>query len=246
MMVDAKNYMMLVTNSSIHNLNRANKVLLALFMMLFIVIANSNMDLFMVNLLLLVLLSWSNISYREVLKNISLFGVFIFLIIFVISLVSLNLYLGFFWLLKTIDVIVLLSLVGMTSSFYDLVSGSRFLLRPFRFIIDINWLSIKIGIFFKFMSIMYVERNRIEASKRYRGMDFDKMNFIDRIDLILKEIGLIFKFSIIRVKKLKTNLFNNRFGVDFSKYKYRLNKWTKTDTILLIVNVFMLFVIFMY
>lgn len=245
-MVDIDDYKLQMTNSSIHSLNYANKVLWALFMILFIVLANSSMDLFMINLFLLVILAWSNISFRVILKNISFFGVLIFLLCFLISLVFLDLYLGIFFLLKIVDIVVTLSIIGITTSFYDLVRGARLLLKPFGFIGIVNKMSIIIGSSLKFMSIIYSERERIEVSKKLRGVKFNKMGFVDKIDLVLNELFIVLKFSKNKIDKLKSNIYINKYGIDSLKYNYRLNKWTKADTILLIINFLMLFIVLVY
>ena len=245
-MVDVDDYRMQMTNSSIHNLNYANKVLWTLLMLLFVIVSSSSMDLFMINLLLLVILTWSNVSFKAIFSNISFFGVFLFLLFFIISLVFLDLYLGFYWLLKIVDVIVLLSLVGMTTSFYDLVKGTRRLLKPFSFLGNINELSLTIGCFLKFLSIIYSERKRIDDVKSIRGVVFEKMGLVDRIDFVLKEMVLVFSFSFKKLDKFKKIAYKNKYGVDSLKYNYRLNKWTKTDTILLVMGIFMIFVVFVY
>ena len=134
----------------------------------------------------------------------------------------------------------------MTTSYYNLVLGVRALFKPFGFLVNVNRIAVYCGCFLKFISVMYSERERIERSKWLRGVKFEDMKFVDRIDSLLNEIVIIFKFSFIKVDKFKNNLYLNKFGVDNLKYNYRLNKWGKTDTILLIMNVLLLFVVFVY
>ena len=245
-MVDVDNYKLQTINSNIHNLNYLNKVLLFFFMSLFIIITDSSMDIFMVNLLLLVILSWSNIGFRMILKNIRIFGVFIFIVLFLISLISLNLYIGMFFTIKIIDFIVILSIIGMSTSYYVLIRGIRFLLRPIGFMIDINKMSIKFAGILKFMAVMYGEEDRILVSKRLRGVNYNSLGFVDKIDYILRELPLLIKYSINKIGIYRDNVYVNKYGIDSVKYKYRLNKWTKTDTIILIINLFMLFIVFVY
>ena len=107
-MVDVDDYNIQMTNSIIHNLNYVSKVLFSMFMLLFIIISDSTMDLYMINLLLLVIFAWSNINIKVIIKNIGFFGVFIFLILFFISIIFLDLYLGVFWIVKIIDIVLLL------------------------------------------------------------------------------------------------------------------------------------------
>lgn len=245
-MVDIDNYNIQMTNSVIHNLSYISKVLLFLFVILFIIFADSSMDLYMINLFLLVIVAWCNISLRAIIKNISFFGVFIFLFLFFLSLISFNLYLSFFWTMKIIDVIILLSLIGFTTSFYGLVIGCECLFRPFRFFLDVNRFSIKFASFLKFMAVMYAERERIYNSKKFRGVKFDKMDLVDKIDYLLREMLLVIRFSLKKVDCLKINVYKNKYGLNSYKYNYRLNKWKKADTIMLIVNVLMLFIVFVY
>ena len=245
-MVDVDDYNIQMTNSIIHNLNYVSKVLFSMFMLLFIIISDSTMDLYMINLLLLVIFAWSNINIKVIIKNIGFFGVFIFLILFFISIIFLDLYLGIFWIVKIIDIVLLFTMIGITTSYYGLVVGSRFLLKPFRVFGDVNKMSIRVASFLKFMSVMYSEKKRIDNSKRFRGVKFETMDFVDKIEYLLKNVILVFHFTNKKLEKLRINVYKNKFGIDNYKYNYRLNKWQKADTILLIINIMMLFMVFFY
>ncbi|MBR3161451.1 MAG: hypothetical protein IKF19_01815 [Bacilli bacterium] len=245
-MIDVDDYKLQMTNSTIHNLNEANRILILFFMMMFIIFADSSMDMFMINLFLLVILVWCNISFKILFKSINLFSSFLFLFCFFVSLIFLNIYIGLFWMIKIIDVIVIISILGMTASYVELVKGVRFWLKPFSFICDVNKLSLNIGGYLKSLTIIYNQRERIHVSKRLRGVKFESMGFVDKIDLLLHEFGGILKFSAKRIDSFKDNIYVNKYGIGSIKGNYRLNKWTKTDTILLIVSVLMLFAILFY
>ena len=223
-MIDVDDYKLQMTNSTIHNLNEANRILILFFVMMFIIFADSSMDMFMINL----------------------FSSFLFLFCFFVSLIFLNIYIGLFWMIKIIDVIVIISILGMTASYVELVKGVRFWLKPFSFICDVNKLSLNIGGYLKSLTIIYNQRERIHVSKRLRGVKFESMGFVDKIDLLLHEFGGILKFSAKRIDSFKDNIYVNKYGIGSIKGNYRLNKWTKTDTILLIVSVLMLFAILFY
>lgn len=245
-MIEIDDYKLQMTNSNIHSLNYVNKIISLLFMIIFVLFSNSGMDMFMINLLLFVVVLWSNISIRTLIDNLSFFGIFIFIFLFIVSLVSLNVELGMFLTLKIIDILICFSLVGMTTSYYGLVKGLRFLLKPLGLLFNVNIIAMNLAGFLKIMSVIYSERKRIDTSKRIRGIKVDRMGFIDRIDFIINEFTIVIKYSIDRIDKLKNSLYLNKYGVDSLKHNYRLNKWIKTDTILLIVNVLMLFIILVY
>ena len=245
-MVDVDDYGLQLTNSRIHSLNCVYKIISVLFVIFYLVLANSNMDMYMINLYLLVILLFSNISFRAVFKVVSLFFVFLFLELFVVSVFSLDLFLGFVWTLKVIDFIVYLFIIGVSTSYYDLVRGVKLLLIPFRKIFDIDELAINIGGFLKLFAILYTENERIINSKILRGVRFDLFDFVDRIDDNLRSMVPLFRYTFLKVDKFRCNVKIRKCGNDSFRANYRLNKWGKTDTILLIISVVMQFVLFLY
>lgn len=241
-MIDVDNYNVKLIDSRIHELNCVYKVLSIFFMLLFLLLSNSSMDIFMINLFLFVLMVWSNIKFRVFLKIISIFSVFLFLIFFLLSLIYFDLFISLVWIIKLIDFIIYLALIGLTTSYFDLVLGVGFIFKS----IYNNAIVYNISGFIKFISIMYSEKIRVETSKRLRGVQYSSISFVDKIDVLLNDFFMVIKFSLHKLSRLRSNVIISKGEVNFLKYKYVLNKWSKTDTILLIINFLMMFIVLVY
>ena len=49
-----------------------------------------------------------------------------------------------------------------------------------------------------------------------------------------------------KIDSNKNRLSVKKYNIDSYKYNYRLNKWKKTDTILLVINLLVMFIAFIY
>ena len=149
-------------------------------------------------------------------------------------------------MIKFIDFVLYLSIIMMTTSVYDVIYGIDKLLRPFRNIIDVNDISIKIGCFMKFFTFLYSENKRISNSKRIRGVRFREMGLVDKIDYVVRGIFPLYSSVVERINKLINVMHVKNFGIVSIGNNYRLNKWGKTDTILLVINVLVIIITFVY
>lgn len=233
-------------SSSIHKLNYAYKVLSIFLVFICIVLTDSNMDLFMVNFFIFIIMLLTDIKLRVYLRNISMFSVFLFLIFFCVSLVNLSLYEGFFFTVKVIDLILYISIIAISSTYYHLAIGVRNFLFPFRYFINIDKVSLNLAYSIKFVDCLYDEYDRVHRVSEFRGVNFKKMGVIDKLTNFFNELGILVRFAIFSLNKQRDNVLVKKYGVDSFRYNYRLNKWGKTDTILLVINFIVIFITFVY
>ncbi|MEE3344090.1 MAG: hypothetical protein VZS44_08390 [Bacilli bacterium] len=245
-MNDVSNYDIKKTNSRIHGLSSVYKVLSVLFMIIFIILSCSKMDVFMINLLLLVIIAWTNIKLKIFLKVLLMFWWLLLFVFLLLSLIYLDFFVGLIWVVKLIDLLLYLSIIGFTTSYYDLYLGTDLIVRQIVFIGDSKNITYKIIDFIKIISIMYGEKVRIENSKKLRGVGYYSFGIIDGVYMFFSDLFMTIKFSYNKLNKLKNNMVVNKGEVNSLKYKYLLNKWKKTDTILLIINFLMIFIILIY
>ena len=76
--------------------------------------------------------------------------------------------------------------------------------------------------------------------------NFKKMGVIDKLTNFFNELGILVRFAIFSLNKQRDNVLVKKYGVDSFRYNYRLNKWGKTDTILLVINFIVIFITFVY
>ena len=127
-----------------------------------------------------------------------------------------------------------------------MVNGFYKLFKPFGTLFDIKYFSLSFALSFKFFGMCYGEYNRIKISQKLRGVRFNDMKVFDRIEHIIYGLIPVLKKSLFKLNLLKKNMYIRDYGVSNYISNYRLNKWRKLDTMLLIVNFLVLIVTFIY
>ncbi len=180
------------------------------------------------------------------LSNLRVFK-FVLLIAFgLISLCSLNLLVGLIWTIKLFDLLIYVIIITITTSLNDMVSGFYHMFKPIRRFVDINALALNCALSIKFFGICYGEYNRIKTSQKIRGVRFNDMKFFDRIEYVFVEIKPVLRKSKDKLDILRKNMFIRDYGVSNYISNFRLNKWRKIDTMLLVINVMILIITFVY
>ena len=233
-------------SSKIHKLSSIYKIISLIILIFALLFSNSFIDIMVINLYIFLIVLWSNISFRLYFSNLRVFR-FLLLILFVfVSLFSLNILLGLLCTIKVFDLLIYLIIITITTSLNDMVNGFYRLFKPFGALFDIKNISLFCSLSFKFFGICYGEYNRIKISQKIRGVRFNNMKFFDRVVYIIYGLRPVLKKSIDKLKLLKKNMYIRDYGVSDYISNYRLNKWRKLDTMLLIVNFLVLIVTFIY
>ena len=233
-------------DSVIHRLSPIYKVLSVLFMIVFLIFGHSVMDMILINLFIMVMVLFSDISIKIYINNLGVSKAMI-LVVFIISLViSRNIWIGILWIVKAIDLVIYLSLMTMTSSFNSIVYGVKWLLRPINVVSDVNKIAVNMGLFSKFITILYNENVRIRNSKALRGVMYRDMRIGDRVSSFFKSVVPVYRSSMDKIRAIKESMKVRNYGCFLTRSNYRLNKFGKTDTILLGINVVVLVLIIIY
>ncbi len=233
------------SNSIIHRLNPVYKIISILFLLLYIFLSSSIIDYIILSFLIFIVVSFSDISIRVYLSDIKYFYI-VMIFLFVIGMFKFNLIVGIIFVIKFIYLYLYMSTMTMSSSFNSIVYGFERILKPLHKIIDVSYLALRIGLIIKFISIMYNESIRIRNSRMLRGVIFSDMKFIDRVNNGIYNIVPVFNSSIDKIKKIENVMRVRNYGVYDVRNNYRLNKFGKTDTILLGINMVILIIIFIY
>lgn len=233
-------------DSVIHKLNPVYKILSLVFMLVFLVMADSAIDVVVVSFFVGVMVIFSDIGISNYVNNLRVSTIFIVLVFIVSLLVSRSFVVGMFNIVKVIDFVIYLSLMTMTSSFNSVVYGVKKLLFIFDKFINVNAIALNIGLLSKFISILYNERVRIINSRELRGVMYRDMRLLDRFSWFVGSIIPIYKNSINKIKKIRMVMKVRNYNYYTSRCNYRLNKFGKTDTILLGINVVVLILVIIY
>ena len=235
-----------LASSRIHNLSSIYKLLSIILLIISLFNVNSVIDTLVITLYIFVIMLWSNISIKLYINNLLIFKVPIILIFVLVSILSLNIFTGLLWLVKVIDLVLYLIIITITTSLNDVVNGVYRIFKPFKNVLDVNEISLKFGMFFKFFNVYFNEFNKVKISKKIRGVKFLDMDFFDRLDFTINGIKPIFYLTLQRLDKIKNNMYIKGYGISKSVSDYRLNKWRKTDTLLLGINLILIIITLVY
>lgn len=233
-------------NSPIHKLNLFYKIISIIIVGGCLIVADSIIDMIVINFFIFVIMVWSDISIRVCFSSLRMFKFIILVIFLMLSFIYLNVFVGILWSLKFIDIILYLSIIAMTTSFYSILVGIYKFLSPLTVFVDVSEFVLKLVMVIKFLSIMYDEDARIRKSKKLRGVRFEDMGLIDKIDFFVNELGSLWDLSLMKLDRLKDNIYVKKYGISKYRCNYRLNKWRKTDTILLVINVMVMIIVAIY
>ena len=111
---------------------------------------------------------------------------------------------------------------------------------------NVNNFALNVGLFSKFIVILYNERIRIGNSKELRGILYKDMNIWNKIKSFFDTIFLGYRNCINKISKIKIVMKVRNFNSFSTRSNYRLNKFGKIDTILVGINVVILILVIVY
>lgn len=233
-------------NSKIHVLSPIFKMISVIIMFFCIMFSNSLVDILVCFLYVFVVIIYSDISIRVILSSLKLFKYILFLLFFVISLIYLNVLIGFFIVFKICLFIIYLSVISMSTSFYQVLAGVRSLFSWLESFECYNKVCLNITLFIKFFSILYVEDDRIRKSRKLRGVKFNEMGLVDKIDDFFGKLTYLFRVSFERIGRIKYSMYQKKYAIGKVSDNYVLNNWNKTDTIMIVINVMVMIIVAVY
>lgn len=235
-----------VIDSIVHRVNPVVKILSLLFILIVLIISNSTMDMIIINLFVFMLVVFSDISIKIYSQNLNALKIFLLLVFILGFIIGKDIVIGILWGLKVIDLILFLSVIVMTSSFSSIVYGVESFFSPFKNIINVNNFALNVGLFSKFIIILYNERIRISNSKELRGILYKDMNIWNKVKSFFDTIFLGYRNCINKINKIKMIMKVRNYNSFSTRSNYRLNKFGKIDTILVGINVVILILVIVY
>ena len=233
-------------SSKIHRLSSLYKIISIVIIFVALLFCNSVIDVLIINLYIFVIMYWSNIGFKLYYNNLRVFRYVLLFVFIIISLLSFNIVTGLLWTIKVLLLLIYLIIINITTSLNDLVSGFYRFFKPFIGFIDINNLSLNCALLFKYLGICYSEYNKIKISQRIRGIRYSNINVVDKIKYVIFDIKPVLRRASDTMNLYKKNMYIRDYGVSSYISNYRLNKWRKIDTMLLIVSFLVLVISVIY
>ena len=233
-------------SSVVHKLNPVFKIISLIIMIISIFFIDSYIDITLLSMYLLLTMLYSDIDIKVYLKNI--YGIKIFLIfIFIIDLIfftSINRII--FDIFKLIFIVLYSSILTYTTSITELTFGIEKLLRPFNKLIPVGDIAMIITLSIRYIPTLTEEASRIIKAQKLRGINFDTKNIKEKIISISGILMPMFSLSIKRAEESADIMDIRLYNYGKSRTNYRTNKWTKINSLLLILNILMLIIIIYY
>ena len=220
-------------SSVVHKLNPVFKIISLIIMIISIFFIDSYIDITLLSMYLLLTMLYSDIDIKVYLKNI--YGIKIFLIfIFIIDLI-------FFTSINRI-IFDIFKLIFIT----ELTFGIEKLLRPFNKLIPVGDIAMIITLSIRYIPTLTEEASRIIKAQKLRGINFDTKNIKEKIISISGILMPMFSLSIKRAEESADIMDIRLYNYGKSRTNYRTNKWTKINSLLLILNILILIIIICY
>jgi len=233
-------------DSIVHGLSSVFKIISLVIMITSIFFIDSYIDVLVLGCYLLLSIFSSGVPIKIYLKNIS--GIKIFLIF--ILIIDLIFYNGIsrivFDLFKMIFIILYSSILTYTTGITELTFGIEEILRPFAKFIPVSDIAMIIALTIRYIPTLTYEANRIIRAQKMRGIDFDSNNIKEKIISISGILMPMFVMSLKRANIMADIMDIRLYNYGKSKTNLRSNKWMIYDTILLVLNILILFLVIFF
>jgi len=225
--------------SIIHKLNPVFKIISLILSIISVLIANSLIDYIILFVFIFVVILLSKIELKIYLKNIYTLKIFI-IFIFIINLIfKVNIILTLYMILKIIYLVLLSAILTFTTPPTEITYGLEKTFRVFNKIIPVNSVALTLTLALRFIPMITMQAERIIKSSSLRGIDYNesiKSKILAISNMIIPMLYLSLKKADDLADIMEIRLYN--YGL--SRTNYRLNRWKKTDSILLILNIIVL------
>lgn len=233
-------------SSVVHKLNSVFKIISLIIMITSIFFISSYIDIILLSMYLLLTILYSNIDIKIYLKNI--LGIKIFLIfIFIIDIIFFtNINRIIFDIFKLIFIVLYSSILTYTTNITELTFGIEKILKPFNKIIPTSDIAMIITLSIRYIPTLTEEANRIINAQKLRGINFTSKNIKERLISISGIFIPMFTLSIKKAEATADIMDIRLYNYGKSRTNYRTNKWSKIDSLLLILNILILIIIISY
>lgn len=233
-------------DSVVHKLSPVFKILSLIIMIVVVFFIDSYVDILMLTMYLLLTIVYSDISILVYLKNIYSIKIFLLFILIIDLIFFSGINKIVFDVYRVIFIVMYSSVLTYTTSMSEITYGNRYLLKPLDRIIPTNDIAMIITLTLRYIPTLLMEANRIIRAQKLRGIDFDTKNIKEKIISISGIFIPMFTLSLRRAEETADIMDIRLYNYGNSRTNYRTNNWSKINTLLLILNVVILWIVIIY
>lgn len=229
--------------SAMHNMNPLFKLIsLIIYCILLFIIEDVSLIIVMA-LLLMILISFSNINYIYYFKSLKLILPLIIFIIIINTIFNVSFVYTSISILKLILLILYSSMISFSTSLKDINNSLNKLLYPLCvFGINTSKVSFSLSLSIRFIPIIFEQGSKIMKSQASRGLDFKNGNLVEKIKSIKSIIFPMFLLSFKRSDDLADFMEIRLYKFEAVKSKTKI----KDLDVLYMLSHIMLIILFIF
>ncbi|MFA5602647.1 MAG: energy-coupling factor transporter transmembrane protein EcfT [Bacilli bacterium] len=230
------------SNSLLHQINPTAKIISAIILLISCFIINSVWLYLLLILFFIIVIYVSKVPIKMFLYSIrNIKMLLIFLIVFNLLIMRLDIINITIIILKIISLVIISSLLTFTTKINSINKGIENVLYPLKILkLPISEIALIISLTIRFIPTIFTQAEKILKSQASRGVDFRNDNFKGKIIALSSMLIPMFILSFKRADDLANIMEVRLYGYTDKRTDCDIDKWTKNDTIVVIVSIFML------
>ena len=143
---------------------------------------------------------------------------------------------GFYVFCRFVLIIFMSTLLTLTTAPLEISDAIESLLKPLKAIkVPVYEISLMLSIALRFVPTLMDETEKIMNAQRSRGVNFSEGTLMQRIKAVIPLLIPLFVSSFNRAEELATAMEARGYRGGEGRTKYRVQVWTKIDTIAVIL-----------
>lgn len=222
-------------DSLFHKRNPVLKIIMAILLIISFLLSKNIVILLILGFLLLLMVTFSKISYMLFLKAIKGIRWIIYFLIFFFFLTKSDLISSIMKIYQLVFILLTSIWLTLVTSPRELTYGIEKILMPFKvFNINISSLAFTISLGFRFIPTIIDSANKVLKSQASRGVDYNNSSFKDKFIIIKSILVPLFVISIRKSDELADAMTVRSYKVGANRTYLNISKWNMTDTLFFI------------
>lgn len=228
-----------LVDSVIHRINPVIKIISLFLICIGLFFINNISEILLITIHLLTSILWSNISIKVYLKKVYIFRYLLFFIFLFNIILSLNIFHNLLIIYRIILLIIYINILLVSTSQFEIIYGLKIIFYPISKIVNLNKIIYCFSLFIRFLDIYQEQSERIKISISLKGVVSKKAYFKNKINITKN----CFIYSIKQLKSLDETIKLKLYDYNKSRNNYRYNKLTKSNILILIINISVIFIL---
>lgn len=239
-------------DSLVHRMDARSKLVLSFYFVAIIFLCNNWQTYLLLAAFVLMCVKFSDLGIEFFIKGVKpLLGLIVFTVLLQVfftrgghvywafgplSLTHFGIVNGFYVFCRFVLIIFMSTLLTLTTAPLEISDAIESLLKPLKAIkVPVYEISLMLSIALRFVPTLMDETEKIMNAQRSRGVNFSEGTLMQRIKAVIPLLIPLFVSSFNRAEELATAMEARGYRGGEGRTKYRVQVWTKIDTIAVIL-----------